>query len=154
MKTIFLFFILFFTTFSGQQKTLGTFIISDATINGNDVTETYLNGGGFISFYTTDSGELMMANVMANRQTQSFGRLYASKRKSLQETYGEYKADLFYFQWSYKNDYDNKRGTAKINFTKIYKPQGIVFICTIVLENLDRLVYKGYMDGTLDLSDY
>jgi hypothetical protein len=50
------------------------------------------------------------------------------------------------------NDYDDKKGTAKIQLTKIYKPQGITFELKIIPENLDLIVYKGYMEGSLDFS--
>lgn len=129
-----LFFVFPFLVFS-QQKTLAKFIITDASLNKNDVTETYLDAGGYIVFYTNDEGNLYMANVMSERDTQSFGRLYSSEHSELKETYDKYEADIFYFNWSYKNDYDSKRGTAKVKLVKIYKPQGIIFSCIIIPEN-------------------
>lgn len=148
-----LFFVFPFLVFS-QQKTLAKFIITDASLNKNDVTETYLNAGGYIVFYTNDEGNLYMANVMSERDTQSFGRLYSSEHSELKETYDKYEADIFYFNWSYKNDYDSKRGTAKVKLVKIYKPQGIIFSCIIIPENLDILEYKGYMEGSVDFSKF
>lgn len=41
-----------------------------------------------------------------------------------------------------------------MRLVKIYKPQGIGFSCTIIPENLDILEYKGFMNGSLDFSDY
>lgn len=148
-----LFFVFPFLVFS-QQKTLAKFIITDASLNKNDVTETYLDAGGYIVFYTNDEGNLYMANVMSERDTQSFGRLYSSEHSELKETYDKYEADIFYFNWSYKNDYDSKRGTAKVKLVKIYKPQGIIFSCIIIPENLDILEYKGYMEGSVDFSKF
>ena len=148
-----LFFVFPFLVFS-QQKTLAKFIITDASLNKNDVTETYLDAGGYIVFYTNDEGNLYMANVMSKRDTQSFGRLYSSEHSELKETYDKYEADIFYFNWSYKNDYDSKRGTAKVKLVKIYKPQGIIFSCIIIPENLDILEYKGYMEGSVDFSKF
>jgi hypothetical protein len=139
----------------GQQKTLAKFIISDATDNKEDVTETALLTGQYLVFYTTAQGELYMANVRPKIQnSQSYGRLYAAETKSLNETYETYKADIFYFRWRYINDYDSKKGTATVKFMKIYKPQGVTFILTMIPENLDVLIYKGYMEGSLDFSDY
>ena len=155
MKIILTF--LFFTFSSiviAQQKTLAKFIITDASHNNIDVTETYLDVGGYIVFYTNDDDELFMANVMSKRDTQSFGRLYSSEHSSLKETYEKYEADVFYFKWRYVNDYDSKKGTATVKFVKIYKPQGITFICTIIPEDLEVLVYKGYMNGTIDFSRF
>lgn len=151
ITTLFLFVI--FLGYS-QQETLAKFTITDATINGYDTTETYLDAGGYIVFYTQPDDKLYMANVMSNRKTQSFGRLYSSEHSKLKETYENYEADIFYFKWRYINDYDNKKGTATIELIKIYKPQGVTFICKIIPENLDILIYKGYMEGTLDLTKY
>ena len=148
-----LFFVFPFLVFS-QQKTLAKFIITDASLNKNDVTETYLDAGGYIVFYTNDEGNLYMANVMSERDTQSFGRLYSSEHSELKETYDKYEADIFYFNWSYKNDYDSKIRTAKVKLVKIYKPQGIIFSCIIIPENLDILEYKGYMEGSVDFSKF
>lgn len=138
----------------GQQTTLAKFIITDATINKTDVTEAYVNAGGYIAFYTTGDGNLYMTNIMSNKNTQSYGRMYSAQHKELNETYENYKADIFYFRWHYLNDYDSKKGTATVKLIKVYKPQGTAFVCTIVPENLDVLVYKGYMQGSLDLSAY
>jgi hypothetical protein len=91
---------------------------------------------------------------MSKRNTQSFGRLYSSEHASLKESYDKYKADIFYFNWRYINDYDSKKGTAKVRLVKIYKPQGVIFSCTVIPEDLDVLEYKGYMNGTLDFSEY
>lgn len=138
-----------------QQKVIGKFIISDATINGIDATETYLSAGGYIAFYTTGDGNLYMTNIMSKRRnSQSYGRMFAAESKKVNETYENYEAHIFYFKWRYTNTYDKKRGTATVKFIKVYKPQGVAFVCTIIPENLDVCVYKGYMEGTLDFSDY
>lgn len=139
----------------GQQKTLAKFIITDASINKEDFTETYLETGGYIAFYSTGDGNLYMTNIMSKvKDSQSYGRLYSSEQRQLNETYETYKADYFYFKWRYINTYDTKKGTATVKFIKIYKPQGVTFICTIIPEDLDVLVYKGYMEGSLNLSEY
>lgn len=156
MKKIITTLLFLFTTILSysQQETLAKFIITDASKNGYDTTETYLDAGGYIVFYTQPDGKLYMANVMSNRNTQSFGRLYSSEHSKLKETYENYEADIFYYKWRYINDYDNKKGTATIELIKIYKPQGVAFTCKIIPENLDILIYKGYMEGTLDLTKY
>ncbi len=139
----------------GQQKTLAKFIITDATVNKVDVTETYLEAGGNIIFYTTGDDNLYMTNIMSNRKnSQSYGRMYSAQTKNLNESYENYKADIFYYKWRYINTYDTKKGTASVKLIKIFKPQGVTFVCTIIPENLDVIVYKGYMEGTLDFSDY
>lgn len=150
---IIIFPILFFGQ-NNKQKTLSKFIISDATRNGIDMTETILNQRGYIVFYTNDSNNLFMANAREKKDTQSFGRLYNTEHNELKETYESFEADIFHFNWRYINSYDTDRGTAKVELMKIYKPQGVIFKIKIITENLDVLVYKGYMEGTLDLNKF
>lgn len=155
MKKIFTvaFIVISFLTFGqpNKQKTLSTFIISDAILNGTDNTETYLFEEAYTVFYTEGSN-LCMANVWNKSKTQSYGRLYATKHKKLKASYESYEADIYFFKWRYINSYDSKKGTADIEFIKIYKPQGVTFKITIIPENLDMMVFRGYMEGTLDFS--
>lgn len=140
---------------AAQQTTIAKFIITDASVNGVDNTPTILDQGAYTVFYTSDNdGLIYMANYWPKNGTQSFGPMYSSQTATYDETYETYKADIFYFNWRYINDYDSKKGTAKVQFTKIYKPQGIAFILKIIPENLDIIVYKGYMEGTIDFSKY
>lgn len=158
MKKLILGILLFVNAFAfaqnNTQETLAKFIIIDASDNGNDTTEIYLDAGGYIVFYTQPDGKLYMANVMSNRNSQSFGRLYSAEHSKLKETYENYEADIFYYKWRYINSYNDKKGTATVELIKIYKPQGVTFKVTIIPENLDVLVYKGFMEGTLDLNKY
>lgn len=139
---------------NNNQVTLSKFIITDASDNGNDITETILEQNAYLVFYTDAEKNLFMANVWEKNNTQSFGRLYNTEHKKLKETYENFEADIFYFRWRYINSYDTKKGTATVELIKIYKPQGVTFKIKIVPENLDILVYKGYMEGTLDLNKY
>lgn len=139
---------------NNNQETLSKLIITDASDSGNDITETILEQNGYLVFYTDAEKNLFMANVWEKNDTQSFGRLYNTEHKKLKETYESYEADIFYFRWRYINTYDTKKGTASVELIKIYKPQGVTFKIKIVPENLDVLVYKGYMEGTLDLNKY
>ena len=139
---------------NNKQETLSKFIITDASDNGNDITETILEQNAYLVFYTDVEEKLFMANVWEKNNTQSFGRLYNTEHKKLKETYESFEADIFYFRWRYINSYDTKKGTATVELIKIYKPQGVTFKIKIIPENLDVLVYKGYMEGTLDLNKY
>ena len=139
---------------NNKQETLSKFIITDASDNGNDITETILEQNAYLVFYTDVEEKLFMANVWEKNNTQSFGRLYNTEHKKLKETYESFEADIFYFRWRYINSYDTKKGTATVELIKIYKPQGVTFKIKIIPENLDILVYKGYMEGTLDLNKY
>jgi alpha-L-fucosidase len=138
-----------------NQKTIAKFIITDAKNNGVDMTPIALKGGAYTVFYTSgDDGLIYMANVWPNNNSQSFGPMYGVQSDKIEETYENYRADYFYFNWRYINSYNDKTGTAKVQVIKIYKPQGVAFSVKIIPENLDVIVYKGYMDGTIDFSIY
>ena len=138
-----------------EQETLAKFEITDGTVNGEDVTPTLINEKAYLVIYRIlETDDLCMANFWSISKSQSFGSIYAVKEKHIPADDENYEADIFNFQWSYINTYDSKKGTAKVELIKIYKPQGVCFIMTIVPEDLDVLVYKGYMEGTLDLKVY
>jgi hypothetical protein len=147
-----------FTTcglFAQNQETLAKFVITDASDNGNDITPHILKEGAYIVFYTSDNdGLIYMANCWPKSNSQSFGPMYSVENEKKRETYDTYEADFFYFNWRYNNSYDSKKGTAKVQLIKIYKPQGVAFIVKIIPENLDILIYKGYMEGSINFSDY
>jgi hypothetical protein len=141
--------------FGQKQETLARFIITDASKNGIDETPTMLSNNAFTVFYTSSNdGLIYMANVWEKSNSQSFGPMYSVQSKKNRETYETYEADIFHFNWRYINSYNNKKGTAKVQVIKIYKPQGVAFTVKIIPENLDIIVYKGYMEGTIDFSDY
>lgn len=138
---------------SEEQVDLARFIITDAKFNGEDITPMAVKNKAYTVFYTYKGKEdVYMANFFSEADSQSFGLLYDSNLEMFDETDEEYKTDVLTSSWSYTNDYDDKKGTAKIKLIKIYKPQGIIFELTIIAENLDLIVYKGYMEGSLDFS--
>ncbi len=141
-----------YSNVSSEQNILAKFIITDASKNGFDNTTTILEQGAYTVFYTFENdGLIYMANYWPKNKSQSYGPMYSTKTTSYNETY---EADIFNYNWRYTNDYDGKSGIAKIQLTKIYKPQGVSFILKIIPENLDVIVYKGYMEGSIDFSQY
>ncbi len=136
-----------------NQEVLAKFIIADATFNGEDVSQSVVQNKAYTVFYKIkDSDEIYMANYFSEAKSQSFGVLYDSNLEEFEETQDEYRYDVLTSSWRYVNDYDDKKGTAKIELTRIFKPQGVTFELKIISENLDFIVYKGYMEGTLDFS--
>ncbi len=159
IKTVF-FLLFLFTSFlvaaqDDEQTTLAKFNILDASHNGVDVTPDILEAGAYTVFYTiAEDGLMYMANVWPNNESQSFGPMYGVQTEKVEETYENYAADYFYFNWRYNNTYNDESGTAAVEVIKIYKPQGVAFTIKIVSEELDVIIYKGYMEGTVDFSVY
>lgn len=162
MKTIFkIILVLFFICPSlvygqkSKQKEMARFIITDATQDNYDITPAILSMGLYTVFYQVENDRrLYMANVSSNKDSQSYGYVYNWENYHEKETAETYAADVFTFNWSYYNTYDGKSGTCKCIFTKIYKPQGVVSTLQMMTEDLRLIVYKGYMEGSLDFSDY
>ena len=135
-----------------EQEAFATFYIKDARDNGSDVTPNALEENAYLVLYkSNDEQEIMLSNYWEKSNSQSFGRIYSITKEGKPETASEYRYDLYNFQWSYSNSYDDKKGTAKIRLYLVYKPQGTYFEFTVLPENLDIIVYKGTMEGDLKI---
>ena len=136
------------------QKTITKFIITESTSNGIDNTQFDYNRGGYFVFYENNLKKICLANVCEKSNDQSYGQIFNINSRTEEETSTTYKTQIFNFRWKYYNTYDSKTGYATIKLSKIYKPQGIVFYLIMILPNLDKLTYTGYMDGSLQLEKY
>lgn len=159
MKQFILFILILFPLYSiraQKQEVIAKFIITDASINGVNMSQLIVTeGGGYTVFYTVEGRNLLyMANVWSKQNTQSWGALYMEDVQSYPETVDQYKTEIFFFRWEYQNSYDTKKGTCSIQFIKTYKPQGVASTLKMITEELDVTIYKGYMEGTLDFSRF
>ena len=140
---------------SENQKLIAKFVITKATKNGEDVTPLYIQTGASLIFYTSgNDGLLYLSNFCPNADSQSYGPVYAVKSSSIPKKNKKQKVDISHFNWHYTNTYDNKTGIAKVEMPKIYNPLNITFSITIIPENLDILIYNGYMEGSVDFSAF
>lgn len=136
-----------------NQEVFAKFHITDWIKNGVDMTPSISDQEAILVLYeNTKSKEYMMSNYWSKSKSQSFGPIYSLDTKHYEATNENYEYDSLSFQWHYTNTYDDKKGTAKVELLKVYKPQGVYFKMTIIPENLDVLIYRGYMEGTLNLS--
>ena len=95
-----------------------------------------------------------MANFWQTSNSQSSGLMHSLLSKHKQATDKNYGTNFTSFQWDYSNTYDDKKGTAKLDLMEIYKLQGGFFTIIIRLENLDVLIYRGFVSGSLDKKVY
>ena len=156
MKKVIILFTVLMTSmlaFAQQQKELARFHVTYAIYNGEDITEWDIKSKLFTVFYTVNE-ELYMANYSETNETQSWGVIWGLKNESIPETASDYKTDIFYFNWNYQNSYDSKKGTCKVQFIKVYKPQGVVSKLKFISETLDITEYTGYMKGTIDFGNF
>lgn len=132
-----------------QQKEVAKFYVTHATNNGDDITEWAISDKIFTVFYYIGN-DLYMANVSEKSDTQSWGKVFGGYSENKKETSTEYETDTYYFNWNYTNSYDSQKGTCKVQFTKIYKPQGVVSKLKLITESLDVIEYTGYMEGSIN----
>lgn len=137
-------------TTSAQTTIIAKFIVQDARKNQVDITDGWVKDGGYLAIYTyKDDDRVYLANVNHRRQTQSFGPISDTKITTVSENSDTYENKTFDFKWSYANSYDAKLGTSTVRLLTIKKDAGVTFSCTIVTEDLDVLMYRGYVEGSL-----
>ena len=140
---------------SVQQELFAKIIITDSSKNGEDNTPIILDQGAFLVFYSfQEDGLIHMANVWPKNKSQSFGPLHPTQPSEVNMPYEIYRADIFYYDWSYGNSYDEEEGTAKVQIAKVYKPQGTAYVVKILAENSDTIILKGNMEGAFEFAHY
>ncbi|MEL4456708.1 hypothetical protein [Lutimonas vermicola] len=138
-----------------QEVALGKYIITDAKMNGVDVTQEILEAEAFTVFYMYENEEgLHMANVWPKKNSQSYGSVSSFSIEYKKDTYEGYKADYYSFDWHYTNDYDQKTGIAKVSVIEVFETQGVVLIMKMITDDSDEIEYVGYMEGELDFSTF
>ena len=138
-----------------QEETLGKFIITHAEVNGVDVTQELLDAEAYTAFYIYENEEgLYMANVWPKKNSQSHGLATSLSLEYQKETYEEYEADYYTFDWNYTNDYDDKSGIAKVSVIEYFKPEGVHYILKMVTDGVDTILYKGHMEGSVNFSGF
>ena len=137
---------------TSEQKTITKLIISDAKENGIDISQHIIEQQAYLAFYLLEDKSLCLANVWAKNNSSSFGRIFDKKYHKLVESKTEYESHLMSFKWSYQNSYNTKKGTANCELIITHKPIGKAFILTIIPENLDVFIYKGYIEGSLNFN--
>ncbi len=140
--------------FAQKQETLAKFKITEATNNGEDISQWYFERKQYMVFYKNGDGYLCFANVSGINNEQSHGWVFSLRHDRLPESDKNYQADFFTFRWKYYNTYDFQTGYATVSFVKLYKAAGVAFYLKMVLPYLDVLEFNGYMEGSLNLNDY
>ena len=124
-------------------------VILEAKIGNEDYTDIYLQGEAYIVLYFTEDGQLNLANVFPNNDSQSYGKITLWNEEESEKTNEGFKTETFSFRWSYANTYDTKTGSAICRLRKIYKPSAVAYELKMLTEDASTLEFKGYIDGTL-----
>ncbi len=130
-----------------HQETFAKFIITNGTVNGDDITPRLINEKAYLVIYRiVETNNLCMANFWQASNSQSSGSIYSIVKKTIEETDENYQTDTFNYKWDYANSYDKIIGTANVELSKVLTPDGVYFTITIIAENSDVLIYEGYME--------
>ena len=149
-KIILLLFALVFTSSLTYAQEDVKLIILEAKLDKVDYTDMYLQNEAYLVLYTTDDGQLNLANVLPVAKSQSYGKVSMwTEEKDSPDTPEGYKTESFLFRWSYNNTYDTKTGSAVCCLKKIHKPRAIAYELYMLTEDASTLEFKGYVEGTL-----
>jgi hypothetical protein len=132
-----------------KQKIIATFIVTEAYINDQDVTERYLANNAYFVFYRTGSDPIAFGGIMGDTETQTYGDVSYIIAKRLVQTSSKEPSDTQSFIWTYENAHNGIRSHANVTFLKTYTVNKVEFDLLIVTQEHDYLAFKGHMADTL-----
>lgn len=136
-----------------ENKKTTKFIITEASTNGVDTTPTLLEAQAYLVFYTVENDNILyMSHVWPKHNSQSYGPMYSLESETKKETDEGDNNDVFNFDWLYITGYADKKGAAKVQLIKVHSPQGITYVIKIIPATSEVIIYKGYLEGSLDFS--
>jgi hypothetical protein len=131
-----------------RQKVLARFIVTEAWINGVNLSDVYVANKAYFAFYKTGSEPIAMGGVLNDTEHQTFGHVSYIAAKRLKQTSSIEPTDKQSFIWTYENNFDGGHNTANVELTKQYTPNKIEFELLIETQDHNRLLFKGYMGDT------
>lgn len=135
-----------------DQKIIAKFGILEARLNGVDFTEWCMDRNNYLVLFTDENNEVCLSNVTNGEQ--SYGGISVLDYKNIPETRDTYETNVYKMRWKYHNTYDTHSGSALIELTVIHKPHATSYELKMVQENMDVNIYKGYIEGSVDLSNF
>lgn len=119
------------------------YVVLEATIGQNEVTEEAINKGGYLIFYPFDGNNefIYLAENRPGEYTQSYGPI--SEITSEKEIINEHQAELVHFFWDYSNTHNSKKAKTKVVLVHIHKDGQTIFYMTIIPETGEEINYFG-----------
>jgi hypothetical protein len=133
-----------------EQIWLAKLNILEAKIDNVDRTDWYLQQQSYTVFYISENGQFCLANVCPGADSQSYGSISMWSAERFPETADSYATEVYTFRWSYANSYDSHTGSALCTLYKVFKPNAVVYELRMVVEDMTTLVFKGYMDRSIN----
>lgn len=135
-----------------EQKIIAKLGILEARFNGVDFTEWCMDKNNYLVLFTDEDNEVCLSNI--TNGGQSYGGVSVLDYKKIPETKETYETHIYQMRWKYHNTYDTHSGSSLIELTVIHKPHASSYELKMIQENMDVNIYKGYIDGSVDLSDF
>lgn len=132
---------LYILNLSGQ-KIVSKFAITEAIYNKENKTALFVGENACTVFYIAPDGEMCMANMWLNKQTQSYGHMRLVDRITHKKRAKKEKVD-YNFRWYYQNSYDDKKGVALVKLTEFREEGNMFYTMKMILENKDVITFKG-----------
>ena len=131
---------------NGQVQDV-TFKVTNYEINGNNQDQLALESDVALLFYMCNDTTICFANQWRSSNSQSYGGVYALKKREIPETSTTHRAEEIKFTWHFFNTYDAERGDAAVTFTKIFIGITVKFVAEIgVMDTNEILLFKGYLE--------
>ena len=131
-----------------RQKVLARFIVTEAWINGVNLSDVYVTNKAYFAFYKTGSEPIALGGVIGDARHQAFGHVSYIAAKRLKQTSSKESTDKQSFTWTYENNFDGGHNTANVELTKQYTPNKVEFELLVETQDHNRLLFKGYMGDT------
>ncbi len=134
-----------------RQVTLYDFRLYKGDVDKEDVTEWLLNTEMHTVFYIVeDDSTLMLANISYNSDSQSFGELILTMEPIDQVSAEGDPVEVRFFNWFYRNSYDDEFGVAKIKAVFTFKKDATYLTIYILPNDFRMIIYHGVTDGDPD----
>lgn len=130
-----------------RQKVLVRFIVTEAWINGVNLSDVYVANKAYFAFYKTGGEPIALGGVLGDTEHQTFGHVSYIAAKRLKQTSSKEPTDTQSFTWTYENNFDGSRNSAEVKLVKIYSNNKVEFELKIETQDHNRLLFKGYMDN-------
>jgi hypothetical protein len=129
------------------SQTVASLVVTEGTYNKTDVTDDLRENEVYVVLYKAadDPDTLRMAIVWPKIKSQIYGPAQLQSSRTAKDKAGQ-ESDVQYFRWVYDNTYYKQSGRAKVRLVTRLQGEEATFELTILDDNGDVTIYKGYMD--------
>jgi hypothetical protein len=132
-----------------RQKVLARFIVTEAWINGVNLSDVYVANKAYFAFYKTGSEPIALGGVIGDAGHQAFGHVSYIAAKRLKQTTSNEPTDKQSFTWTYENTLDGSKNIANVELIKYYTTNKVEFELKVYTQDHSSLKFRGHMGDTM-----